>query len=94
MEPNTFFKPTFYERQRKYPWLIMDKFIVGKADDMKDVEDGSVDIVVSTCVLCSVDSVERTLKEIQRVLVPVKKKLYNLLPLEKIPKLMFLIKGR
>jgi ubiquinone/menaquinone biosynthesis C-methylase UbiE len=50
----------------------MERFIVGFAEDMKDVEDNSVDIVVSTMVLCSVRSIERALKEIQRVLVPVR----------------------
>ncbi len=38
---------------------------------MKDIEDGSMDIVVSTLVMCSVQSIEKSLKEIQRVLAPV-----------------------
>jgi ubiquinone/menaquinone biosynthesis C-methylase UbiE len=50
----------------------MERFIVGFAEDMKDVPDNSVDIVVSTMVLCSVRNIERALKEIQRVLVPVR----------------------
>ena len=71
VEPNTFFQPMFYERQNKYPSLQMERFVLGKAEDMKDIEDGSIDIVVSTLVLCSVESVEKSLKEIQRVLAPV-----------------------
>lgn len=70
VEPNAFFEPLFYENQSKYPNVKMDKFVVGSAEDMKDIEDNSVDIVVSTLVLCSVGSVERTLKEVHRVLAP------------------------
>jgi ubiquinone/menaquinone biosynthesis C-methylase UbiE len=44
---------------------------VGFAEDMKEVEDNSIDIVVSTMVLCSVRSIQKTLNEIQRVLAPV-----------------------
>ena len=71
METNGFFRPTFKENQEKFPSIKMDRFIVGMAEDMRDVEDHSIDVVVSTLVLCSVRSIERTLKEIQRVLVPV-----------------------
>jgi ubiquinone/menaquinone biosynthesis C-methylase UbiE len=49
----------------------MERFVVGFAEDMKDVPDNSVDIVVSTMVLCSVRSVEGALKEVHRVLAPV-----------------------
>ena len=49
----------------------MERFVLGKAEDMKDIEDGSMDIVVSTVVMCSVQSIEKSLKEIQRVLAPV-----------------------
>ena len=49
----------------------MERFVVGMAEDMKDIADGSIDVVVSTLVLCSVRSIEKTMKEIQRVLVPV-----------------------
>lgn len=50
----------------------MEKFILSQAEDMRHVEDESVDVVVSTLVLCSVRDVQRTLKEVQRVLVPVR----------------------
>jgi ubiquinone/menaquinone biosynthesis C-methylase UbiE len=50
----------------------MERFIVGFAEDMKDVADNSIDIVVSTMVLCSVRSIEGALKEIQRILAPVR----------------------
>ncbi|XP_046656753.1 thiol S-methyltransferase METTL7B-like [Daphnia pulicaria] len=69
-EVNPFFQKQFFAQQSQYPHIKMERFIVGFAEDMKDVEDNSVDIVVSTMVLCSVRSIERALKEIQRVLVP------------------------
>ena len=71
VEPNAYFEPYFYKNQSKHPTVKMEKFVVAPAEDMKDVEDNSVDVVVSTLVLCSVDNVEKTLKEVQRVLAPV-----------------------
>ena len=75
VEPNPFFEPLFFERQAKHPSIKMDKFVLGTAEDMKGIEDSSIDAVVSTLVLCSVDCLEKTLKEVQRVLAPVSTKL-------------------
>ena len=44
VEPNAFFEPLFFENEKKYPDIQMDKFIVSKAEDMKEVEDNSVGI--------------------------------------------------
>ena len=71
VEPNAFFEPFFYQNQSKYPTVKMEKFVLGKAEDMKGVADNSIDVVVSTLVLCSVENVKQTLKEVQRVLAPV-----------------------
>jgi len=71
VEVNPFFEQQFFEQQIKYPDVKMDNFVVGFAEDMKEIEDGSIDIVVSTMVLCSVRSIQNALKEIQRVLAPV-----------------------
>ena len=70
-EVNPFFKKQFFAKQSQYPLIKMERFIVGFAEDMKDVADNSIDIVVSTMVLCSVRSIEGALQEIQRVLAPV-----------------------
>ena len=75
MEVNRFFEKEFFEKQKDHPHIKMEKFVVGFAEDMSNIEDGSIDIVVSTMVLCSVRSIPRALKEIQRVLAPV---IYNL----------------
>ena len=49
----------------------MEKFLLTHAEDMKEVADNSMDVVVSTLVLCSVKNVKQTLEEVQRVLAPV-----------------------
>lgn len=74
VEPNRFFQPVFEENLKKYPSVIVDRYIIGRAEDMSEISDGSIDVVISTCVLCSVDNTEETLKEIQRVLVSVGQK--------------------
>ncbi len=71
VEPNRFFQPVFEENLKKYPSVKLDRYIIGKVEDMSEISDGSIDVVISTCVLCSVDNTEETLKEIQRVLVSV-----------------------
>jgi len=70
VEPNPFFEPLFYENQQKFPSIKMDKFVLGTAEDMKDVPDNSIDVVVSTLVLCSVRSLEATFQEVERILAP------------------------
>ena len=71
MEVNRFFEKEFFDKQKDHPHIKMQKFVVGFAEDMGHIEDGSIDIVVSTMVLCSVRSIPGALKEIQRVLAPV-----------------------
>jgi ubiquinone/menaquinone biosynthesis C-methylase UbiE len=71
VEVNPFFEQQFFEKQKEHPHIVMKRFVVGFAEDMKEVEDNSIDIVVSTMVLCSVRSIQKTLNEIQRVLAPV-----------------------
>ena len=90
LEVNPFFEKQFYEKQDMYSHLKMDRFVVGFAEDMKDVADNSVDIVVSTMVLCSVRSIEKTLKEIHRVLVPV---IIYLISPRTIKQLLFTLRG-
>mmetsp|Transcript_16873 Transcript_16873/g.37967 ORF Transcript_16873/g.37967 Transcript_16873/m.37967 type:complete len:320 (-) Transcript_16873:63-1022(-) len=52
------------------------KFIPGMAEAI-DMPDESVDIVVGTMVLCSVDSVEKSLREVRRILKPGGKYLFT-----------------
>ena len=71
VEVNPHFKDQFFAKQIDHPHIQMERFIVGFAEDMKGVADNSIDIVVSTMVLCSVRNVDKALQEIQRVLAPV-----------------------
>ena len=48
-------------------WLF---FLQGFAEDLSQFPDESFDAVIETLVLCSVNSVEKSLQEIQRVLKP------------------------
>lgn len=70
-EPNLCFEPYFIESCAPYK----DKHNIGKlvqayGEDLGRFESESFDAVVITLVLCSVTSVEETLREIRRVLKP------------------------
>ncbi|XP_023219156.1 methyltransferase-like protein 7B [Centruroides sculpturatus] len=69
VEPNNNFQKYFQENQSKFPNVKLDLFICSGAEDMKEIEDDSVDVVVSTHVLCSVNDVQKVLQEVKRVLI-------------------------
>lgn len=50
--------------------LTLEKFLTCSAENLDSLEDNSVDIVVATHLLCSVQSPEKVLSEIHRVLTP------------------------
>lgn len=54
--------------------LEYERFVVAFGEDMRQLADGSMDVVVSTLVLCSVQSPKRVLQEVRRVLRPVSRK--------------------
>lgn len=70
VEPNPGFNPRFESTRARMKHLDSVHLIRGVAEDMKTIEDASVDAVVSIYVLCSVTSTEGALKEIHRVLRP------------------------
>ncbi|XP_037107472.1 methyltransferase-like protein 7A isoform X2 [Syngnathus acus] len=45
------------------PHITYEKFVEVSAEDMRSFEDGCVDVVVCTLVLCSVDNVSQSLRE-------------------------------
>lgn len=51
--------------------LEYERFVVAPGEDMKELADSSMDVVVITLVLCSVQSPRRVLQEVYRVLRPV-----------------------
>ena len=70
VEPNSNFDGLLEKKLEDYPNIILEKAINGTAEDMSGIEDNSIDVVISTHVLCSVSDVKRCLKEIRRVLQP------------------------
>ena len=67
VEPNPFFHPYLQEEADRLERPVRLK--IGLAEDL-GLKNGSVDAVVGTLVLCSVDRVEVVLEEILRVLKP------------------------
>ncbi|NXI83241.1 MET7A protein, partial [Rhipidura dahli] len=66
--------PSFQEglsrNMKKNDHLHYERFLVAAGEDLHQVPSGSVDAVVGTLVLCSVNSVSSTLREVLRVLRP------------------------
>ena len=58
--------------RRGHVGLVVNEPVVGMAEDMSSVRDNSVDVVVSTIVMCSVSDVDRSLAEVKRILRPVR----------------------
>jgi ubiquinone/menaquinone biosynthesis C-methylase UbiE len=71
LDPNESFRPLLEKNLKAHPSLQMERFVLGKAEEMSAVSDESVDAVVCTLVLCSVDRIPAVLSEVRRVLVPV-----------------------
>lgn len=58
------------ERKPDNQKLTLEKFIICSAEDMKTIQDNSVDVIVATHLLCSVKKPQKVLSEIHRVLTP------------------------
>ncbi|XP_070596601.1 thiol S-methyltransferase TMT1A-like [Erythrolamprus reginae] len=67
---NPNFKNFLLESMVQNTHLQFEDFVVAPAEDMSPVSDNSVDVVVCTLLLCSVDSPQAALKEVLRVLRP------------------------
>lgn len=71
LDPNGQMNRYLRHNKHFYPNINLKDYIVGSGEDMGKVKDHSVSVVVTTLVLCSVESVDEVLKEIIRVLKPV-----------------------
>jgi len=72
VDPNSHYESMVRNNVRKFPDVRISQFHIGGAENMRDlVDEGSVDAVVVTAVLCSVQDVVCSLREIIRVLKPV-----------------------
>lgn len=72
VDRNEFYEPLLKMNLNKHPSLHLERLVQCSAENMKMVPDSSVDVVVSTIVLCSIDNIPAVLSEIKRVLVPVR----------------------
>lgn len=70
-DPNPHFQKYLKKSMDVNDHLKYEKFVVASGEDMGSVEDESVDVVVCTLVLCSVNSIPQTLREAHRILRPV-----------------------
>ncbi|XP_069156275.1 thiol S-methyltransferase TMT1A-like isoform X1 [Procambarus clarkii] len=70
VDPNPYFKSYFDANRKKFPNIYSDEIIVASGDNMEMIGDNSVDVVVMTLVLCSVDNADQILREVLRVLAP------------------------
>lgn len=71
LDPNPHFEKFLTRSMAENRHLQYERFVVAPGEDMKQVADGSMDVVVCTLVLCSVQSPKKVLQEVQRVLRPV-----------------------
>ena len=67
LEPNEHMHPSLLERAREHG---RQAEIRGIGAEAMDVADASVDVVLATLVLCSVDDPGRVIADVRRVLVP------------------------
>ncbi|XP_066520221.1 thiol S-methyltransferase TMT1A-like [Hoplias malabaricus] len=69
-DPNPHFKEYLQKNMDKSDHLVYEKFVVAPGEDLRAVEDNSVDVVVCTLVLCSVSNAPKVIQEAKRVLRP------------------------
>ncbi|CAL1265625.1 unnamed protein product [Larinioides sclopetarius] len=70
LDMNATFETYFKENQKKYPQIAYKKTVTAMAENMETIEDASMDVVVCTFVLCSVQNIQEVLSEVKRVLRP------------------------
>lgn len=70
LDPNPNFEKFLEKSMAENRHLQYEQFMVAPGEDMKQVADGSMDVVVCTLVLCSVQSTKKVLQEVYRVLRP------------------------
>lgn len=70
VDPNPYFAQYYDDNRKKFPNISSEKIIRTTGEEMASVDDNSVDVVVMTLVLCSVDNTEKIMQQILRVLVP------------------------
>ncbi|KAI3370179.1 hypothetical protein L3Q82_024959, partial [Scortum barcoo] len=69
-DPNPHFQKYLTKSMETNDHLTYERFLVVSGEDLGSIEDESVDAVVCTLVLCTVNSVAQTLREAHRILRP------------------------
>ncbi|XP_068576619.1 thiol S-methyltransferase TMT1A-like [Cebidichthys violaceus] len=69
-DPNPHFQKYLKASMVDNDQLSYERFLVASGEDMGSVESESVDVVVCTLVLCSVNNIPQTLREVRRLLRP------------------------
>lgn len=72
VDPSPHFLDYFRDNIDRFPDINLEKFVVSPGERLRGIPTNSVDVVVTTTVLCCVENVAKVLKEIKRVLVPVR----------------------
>ncbi|GFQ71319.1 methyltransferase-like protein 7A [Trichonephila clavata] len=70
VDKNKFFEPYFTQNAKRYPHINYKKTIIQRAENMTEIEDNSIEVVVTTYFHCSCDDPDAVVKEIIRVLKP------------------------
>nr|XP_045611247.1 methyltransferase-like protein 7A [Procambarus clarkii] len=70
VDPNPHFKAYYDNNRKKFPNIHSEDIIVSTGENIDMVADNSIDVVVSTLVLCSVDNINKVIQQILRVLAP------------------------
>ncbi|XP_036614823.1 methyltransferase-like protein 7A [Trichosurus vulpecula] len=70
VDPNPNFEKFLIKSIAENQHLQFERFIVAPGEDMPQIADNSMDVVVCTLVLCSVEQQEKFIKEMYRVLRP------------------------
>lgn len=70
MDINPYFDVDLKKALKKYPGIKVDRMIIGGAEDLSALNDNSVDAIICTHVLCSVNDPLKASKEMARVLKP------------------------
>ena len=71
LDPNPHMEPYLVENAKTFPHVHLKEIVSGFAENMEGIADNSVEAVICTLTLCSVQDMEATLSEIRRVLKPV-----------------------
>ena len=68
VDPNRHFDKYLEKRKQEFRHVVFKEFIIGSAEDLSFIPNNSIDAVICTFVLCSVNDLDMSLNEVKRVL--------------------------